>query len=695
MASIRTAIELHDNFTGVLYQVFDAVNMSISAMSELSRSMNEDVDTTSFEAARDSIAQATIAVQELDASMQRVDPAIGENTQRQEQFNREIQEGTDRTGSLIDKIKGAVAAYATIQTVKATLNLSDQMTATTARLNLMNDGLQTTQDLQNMIYLSAERSRGSYQATADAVSKVGLMAEDAFGSSEEVIAFMEQVNKQFKIAGTEAAGIDAAMLQLTQAMGSGILRGEEFNSIMEQAPNIIQAIADYMGVPKGQLKEMAAEGQITAEIVKASIFAAADETNAKFEQMQRTFSQIWTSFRNTALMAFQPVLQRLNGFANSAAFQAFISAAIAAVVRVAGIVMDIFELIAAIGGFVADNWSVIEPIVWGIVGAFAAYHASLVITKVKTAALTIATFEQIAAQKGLNAAIKACPITWIIIGIIAIIAVFYAAVAAVNKLTGSTYSAAGIICGILSIACAFITNLFITFWNISVDVVASLWNAFAAFANFLGNVFNDPVAAVIGLVVGMGDAILGVVEGALEALSWITFGMVDYADDIARIRGNINSWFEENYGDRYTEYVETVNPEFLKMETVDYGDAWDAGYSLGENLNLFGMGDSNIPDMSDYADMSRYGEGLTGDVEELVENTGAIKDGLDITAEELKYLRDIAERDTVNRFTTAEIKIEQTNHNNVSGNMDLDGVVNGLTDAVNEAVDMIAEGVHE
>lgn len=150
----------------------------------------------------------------------------------------------------MNMIKGAVAAYVTIQSVTSALNLSDQLTSTTARLNLMNDGLQTTAELQDMIYLSAERSRGAYQTTADAVSKLGLMAGDAFDSSAEIIAFTEQLNKQFTIAGTEAAGIDAAMLQLTQAMGSGVLRGEEYNSILEQAPNIIQSIADYLEIPK-------------------------------------------------------------------------------------------------------------------------------------------------------------------------------------------------------------------------------------------------------------------------------------------------------------------------------------------------------------------------------------------------------------------------------------------------------------
>ena len=309
-------------------------------------------------------AVADMDVQAANEAYLRLSQKIGNtesyirgNVDEQGRFNQEINEGAANADNLMNAIKGAVAAYATVQTVGKVLDLSDTLTSTTARLNLMNDGLQTTQDLQNMIYLSAERARGSYQATADAVSKLGLMAGDAFGSSEEIVAFMEQVNKQFTIAGTEAAGIDAAMLQLTQAMGSGVLRGEEYNSILEQAPNIIQAIADYMEVPKGQLKDMAADGAITADIVKAAMFAAADETNEKFASMPKTFSQIWTSFQNTALMAFQPVLNRLNEIANSDAFQQFVNNAIEGLSVVAGIALEIFDLLVSVAGTVADNCS--------------------------------------------------------------------------------------------------------------------------------------------------------------------------------------------------------------------------------------------------------------------------------------------------------------------------------------------------
>lgn len=908
MATIRTAIELQDNFTGVLYQVINSVNLGLSAMEDLHQTMNSPVDTASIEAARDSINQATLAVQQLDAAMQgletpasetptaptnsapvvlpvqpdipdplvdqpapvdlpvepeqpepvqvpvhwqsdnmevftstgverfeqevqsannmlntlnqtqsriaaqaaqtdlfpdnaiadmnnmqnrlqaiqqriqtiesnplnmgsdtanaeleqlrgQLDQAVQEqealnravenmdveaanqaylrlsqtvgNTERyirdnvdeQGRFNREIEEGTNEANSLMQTIKGAVAAYATIQTLSAALNLSDQLTSTTARMNLMNDGLQTTQALQNMIYLSAERARGSYQATADAVSKLGLMAGDAFGSSQEIIAFMEQVNKQFTIAGTEAAGVDAAMLQLTQAMASGVLRGEELNSIFEQAPTIIQTIADYLDVPIGSIREMAAEGQITADIVKSAMFAAADETNAKFESMPKTFSQIWTSFQNTALMAFQPVLQRMNEIANSEAFQTFVNNAIEGLSMVAGIALEIFDLLVGVAGVVADNWSWLSPIIYGVAAALAVYYGWLLLTKgaemamaavhgivavakgimaAATMLVTGATWAETTAQYGLNAAMYACPIVWIIILIIALIALFYAAVAAVNKFAGTSVSATGIICGAFMVALAFIGNIFVALWNLVVDVFVLIYNLVATVANFIGNVFTDPIGAICRLFFDLADTVLGILQALASAIDAI-FGS-NLAGSVQGWRDSLGGWVDDTFG-KGEEVMAKMNADDMKLGRFEYGEAWDAGYSFGEgidqsiaNFDPSSLFDTNVPGADDYANLGSYGSGIGGigsGVDDIAGNTGKIADSMDITEEDLKYLRDIAEQEAVNRFTTAEITIEQTNHNTVSGKMDLDGIVSGLTDAANEAVDKIAEGVHE
>lgn len=698
----------------------DQANAELEGLrSQLNQAVQEQENLNRAVADMD-VQTANEAYLRLSQTIGNTESYIRDNVDEQGRFNQEINEGVANADNLMNAIKGAVAAYATVQTVGKVLDLSDTLTSTTARLNLMNDGLQTTQDLQNMIYLSAERARGSYQATADAVSKLGLMAGDAFGSSEEIVAFMEQINKQFTIAGTEAAGIDAAMLQLTQAMGSGVLRSEEYNSILEQAPNIIQAIADYMEVPKGQLKDMAADGAITADIVKAAMFAAADETNEKFASMPKTFSQIWTSFQNTALMAFQPVLNRLNEIANGDAFQQFVNNAIEGLSVVAGVALEIFNLLVSVAGAVADNWSWLSPIIYGVAAALAVYYGYLLVTKAieaistgvkialavasyahaaATGAEASATAAATAAQYGLNTALLACPIVWIIVLIIALIALFYAAVAAVNKFAGTSVSATGIICGVFAVAGAFIGNLFVTLINFVIDIFVVLWNFIAAFANFFANVFNDPVAAIARLFFDLVDTILSLLQSLASAIDTI-FGS-NLAGAVSGWRDSLGGWVDSTFG-KGTEVMAKVNASDYHLERFEYSGAWDAGYSFGEgiedtisNFDPSSLFNTNIPSASDYADLSNYTGSIGDGVGDIADNTGSIKDSLDITEEELKYMRDIAEQEAINRFTTAEITIEQTNNNNVSGSMDLDGVVSGLTDAVNEAVDIITEGVHE
>ena len=685
------------------------LNQAVQAQEEMNRAIQQmDIET------------ANAAYIRLSNTVSNTERYIRDNVDEQGRFNQEINEGVVNADNLMNAIKGAVAAYATVQTVGKALDLSDTLTSTTARLNLMNDGLQTTQDLQNMIYLSAERARGSYQATADAVSKLGLMAGDAFGSSEEIVAFMEQINKQFTIAGTEAAGIDAAMLQLTQAMGSGVLRGEEYNSILEQAPNIIQAIADYMEVPKGQLKDMAADGAITADIVKAAMFAAADETNEKFASMPKTFSQIWTSFQNTALMAFQPVLNRLNEIANSDAFQQFVNNAIEGLSVVAGIALEIFDLLVSVAGAVADNWSWLSPIIYGVAAALIAYYTALGIyngiqlvsngikavaafmEQVHAASLAMeagATFAVTAAQNGLNAALYACPIVWIIVLIIALIALFYAAVAAVNKFAGTSVSATGIICGVFAVAGAFIGNLFVTLINFVIDIFVVLWNFIAAFANFFANVFNDPVAAIARLFFDLVDTILSLLQSLASAIDTI-FGS-NLAGAVSGWRDSLGGWVDSTFG-KGTEVMAKVNASDYHLDRFEYSGAWDAGYSFGEgiedtisNFDPSSLFNTNIPSASDYADLSNYTGSIGDSVGDIADNTGSIKDSLDITEEELKYMRDIAEQEAINRFTTAEITIDQSGmQNTIKSGMDLDGVFSALEDGLNEAIETMTEGVH-
>lgn len=726
------------------------IQQRIQAIENNPLNMGTDRASAELEGLRSQLDQAIQAQNEMNSAMERMDVSaansaymrlsqtvsateryIRDNVDEQGRFNREINEGVHSANNLMDSIKGMVAAYATVQTIGEIIGLSDTMTQTTARLDLIVDDGGSVEDLQNKIFLSAERARGSYLATADAVSKLGMQASQAFSSNDELIAFTELLNKQFVNAGTSAQGIDSVMLQLTQSMAAGVMQGEELNAIMDNASIIVQDIQRYLqevqGIDASNIKELASEGIITAEVIKNAMFYAADETNAKFETMPKTFGQVWQSFQNTALMAFQTVLNRMNDFANSEAFNAFIMSAQEAMLVLAGIVTSIFDMIGAIGTFAYENWSIISPIIWGIIGALAIYAAYLAITKAAelasaagkiilcmasyahaaaTGAEASATAAATAAQYGFNAALLACPITWIIILIIALIALFYAAVAAVNKFAGTSVSATGIICGVFMVAAAFIGNLFVALINFVIDIFVVLWNFIAAFANFFGNVFNDPVGAIARLFFDLVDTVLSLLQSLASAIDTI-FGS-NLAGAVQGWRDSLGGWVDSTFG-QGEEIMAKLNAEDLHLDRFEYSSAWDAGYSFGEgidesiaNFDPSSLFDTNVPGAGDYADLSNYGSDLGGlggigsGVDDIAGNTGAIADSMDITEEDLKYLRDIAEQEAVNRFTTAEINIDQSGmQNTINNGMDLDGFMGSLTDAVNEAIDSMADGIHD
>lgn len=691
-----------------LEQMYAQLNLATQQQEELNRAL-QDMD----------VSAANRAYLNLSQTIGSTEQYIRDNVDEQGRFNQMIRDGTTQADNLMNSIMGIAAAYLSIQGVKNVLDTSDELTQTTARLNLMNDGVQTTQELVDMVYMSAQDARGSFDGMADVVARFGNNAKDAFGSSAEVVDFANLIQKQMTIAGASTQESTNAMLQLSQALGSGVLRGDELNSIFEQAPNLIQNIADYMGEPIGAIREMASEGQLTADIVKASIFAASDDINAKFNEMPMTWGQAMQSFQNTALIAFQPVLQEINQLANSEGFQNFANGAIETMGIVAVAVLNIFELMGAAGSFIADNWSWISPVIYGVAGALAVYYGAklaanavdaigygihLVMAAAQmahaaaTGMLTTATAAEIAAQNGLNGAMYACPLVWIVMLVIALVAAFYGAVAAVNHFAGTSVSATGIICGVLAVAAAFIWNQIAMVINYIIDCFVVLWNFIAAFANFFANVFNDPVGAIARLFFDLADCVLSILESLASAIDTV-FGS-NLASAVSGWRGSLGGWVDDTFG-KGDEVMEKLNSSDYHVKSFNYGDAWNFGYNMGQGIegkitDFFNGG--NTPGAETYTPQN-YGGG--GGIAEGIDGSGAagnisdIKDSVSVTQEELKYLRDLAEQETVNRYTVAQIHIDQTNNNTVSTGTDLDGIVTGLTDAVKEATEIITEGVHD
>lgn len=699
-----------DNANAELEQLRMQLNQVIQEQNSLNQAM-QNMD----------VSAANDAYLHLSQTVGNTERYIRDNVDEQGRFNQEISAGTQQANELTNTIKRAVAAYISIQSVGKALNISDELVQTTSRLNMMNDGVQTTAELVNMVYAAAQDARGSFSQMADVVARFGNNAKDAFSSSEEVVAFADLIQKQMTIAGASTQEAANAELQLSQALGSGVLRGDELNSIFEQAPNLIQNIADYLDVPIGKIREMAADGELSADVVKAAIFSAADDINSKFNEMPMTWGQIWQSMQNTALIAFQPVLQRLNDLANSEAFQTFIQGAIEAMATLANILLNVFEIAASVGAFIGDNWSIIAPIIYGVIAALGAYLAimgivnaitaiSAAIDATKAAADALAagqTFLWTVQQYGLNAALAACPITWIIVLIIALIAIIFAVCNAIAKMTGIANSGFGVITGGVNVVIQFFKNLGLTVANIALGI----GNAIAALASNMMTAFHNAICNVQSWFYNLLSTALSVIEGICAALNKLPFVEFDYSG-ISSAADDYAAKASEAAGNKedYQSISDAFNEGFTTFDAFQDGwasDAFNAGAAWGDgvadkvsNFSLSDVfGQTDIPNVGDYTsgfNDAIANSGIGDGVGSIDDNTGKIKDSLDVTEEDLKYLRDIAEQEAINRFTTAEINVDMSGmQNTVNSGDDIDGFMTKLTDSVNEAVDNMTEGVHE
>ena len=706
-----------DNANAELEQLRMQLNQAIQEQNSLNQTM-QNMD----------VSAANDAYLRLSQTVGNTERYIRDNVDEQGRFNQEVSAGTQQANELTNTIKRAVAAYVSIQTVGKALNISDELVQTTSRLNMMNDGVQTTAELVNMVYAAAQDARGSFSQMADVVARFGNNAKDAFSSSEEVVAFADLIQKQMTIAGASTQEAANAELQLSQALGSGVLRGDELNSIFEQAPNLIQNIADYLDVPIGKIREMAADGELSADVVKAAIFSAADDINSKFNEMPMTWEQIWQSMQNTALIAFQPVLQRLNDLANSEAFQTFIQGAIEAMATLANILLNIFELVGTVGGFIADNWSVISPIIYGVIAALAVYAAYLGIVKGieiasaaataihsvamsakigVMAALTGQTMAATAAQMGYNGALYACPVVWIIVLIIALIAVIMAVCSAIAKMTGIANSGFGVITGGVNVVIQFFKNLGLTVANITLGI----GNAIAALASNMMTAFHNAICSVQSWFYNLLSTALSVIEGICSALNKLPFVEFDYSG-ISSAADDYAAKASEAAGNKedYQSISDAFNEGFTTFDAFQDGwasDAFNAGAAWGDgiadkvsNFSLSDVfGQTDIPNVGDYTsgfNDAIANSGVGDSIGNIDDNTGKIKDSLEVSEEDLKYLRDIAEQEAINRFTTAEINVDMSGmQNTVNSGDDIDGFMTKLTDSVNEAVDNMTEGVHE
>lgn len=646
MAAIREEFILADRFSSTFSRFLRMGREAEELLRRLGSGQggyNEAVRRST--AALEEMAGASRHTNELLEQMSRDLHALREGSSgaagSQERLNRSFHSGASAAGALTGKIRNLAAAYIGLRGIKSFVGLSDTWTQTTARMERMNDGRQTTPELQDMIFQAAQRSRGDYQETANMVAKLGTLAEDAFGSTEEVVAFAEQINKQFALAGTSAQGAQAAMLQLTQAMGSGVLRGEELNSILEQAPTITKAIADYLGVSVGEMRNLAKEGALTADIVKAAIFAAAEETDRAFEAVPLTFSQAGTMLKNEMLNAFRPALEQLNGLLNSDIGQAAVNGLIVGVRLLGNAIVGLIGLVETAAQWVMDNWETVSTVLIG--GAMGI-----------AAVMTAAALQSAAAWIAAN-----WPLMLIVGGITLVI---YMA----RQMGAAWEEIGGVVAGVFGMMYAALMNLFIV----------PAQNGIAMFANFVGNVFNNPIAAVKALFLDAAKTILGY-------LSSVAHGIENLINGIPGMSVNITSKIDGLYSkvQSASQSVKDASgwKEYIKpWSYVDYGETWNKWSAKGRNIGS-SIDNFKLPDIMsnaggkpfDYAAMLEA-SGMPAALDGIGKDTKAIKNSVSLAEEDIKLLVDLAEREYITNVNlTAQTPIINVSGQN-TGDNDLD-----------------------
>lgn len=618
----------------------------------------------------------------------KIPSALNSGINKWKQFNQKIQESNNSANNLKSTITGLVSAIGGIYAVKNVLNMSTQMTNTRARLDLINDGLQTTDELLQYVAKSANESYGGLMTTADAVVKFFGQSGGTFSSVKEAVDFTNQLNKHFIIAGTSAQGVESAVYQLTQSLARGYMDGEDFRNVMEAAQPIIGLIADEMGVGVAELKEMASEGKITGSVIKNAILGAVDETNKKFEQMPNSFEDIWTVFKNKALMAFQSVWDEMEDFFNGDTFQRSLDSMIGLLKNVAKAAVEVFSWFVKIYDFIYSNWSKISPWIVGITGAFLiwkgailAVNTALALQKIAlvgmmfiqsvagviktifaggSVAAAIALYgEQAAAYAatgamwGLSAATTAAlwPLLIIVVIIIAIILAVYAVVWAINYFADTSVSATGIIMGAFYVLGSFIWNLLV-----------SLWNGIVNFAEFLCNVFTHPVWAIkrlfadliiainnmfIALVEPVDETITSLLNGIIDGINWCIDELNDFIESCSDVLAYVGIEIDTiDKLDKLDSVVARIEQDNLTMEEwvgpepegafdfsnakLDYWnvyDAWDSGYDLGKGIGDKVSGFVN-GDMFKTDDLFKTDD-VQNEIDKLKKDMGGITDGLD------------------------------------------------------------------
>lgn len=712
MSTIQGSIMLMDAMSTPLNNIVGAINTTIVALQKVNNT-DVNIDTSRLASAQTMIVQAGAQLSEIEKNIQL---GIQNNTAEQNNFNKSLNQGVSKADSLFSRIKSFIGLYAGIQSVKIGLDVSDNISQTTARLNMINDGKQTTDQLQQAIFQSAKNSRAGFLDTASVVSKLGLLAPQAFNSNMETVKFSELMAKSFKVGGASTQEQTSGMYQLTQAMASGKLQGDEFRSIMENAPLLAQAISKYTGKSIGDLREMSKDGLITSDVIKNAVFAMSDEINTKFNSIPMTFGDIVTQIKSNAVNSFMSISSTMSGIFNSERFQGFIDGVSSFINKAFVMINRLIKGISMVGTVLYEIWGPIQPILVTVLGLLTAYKLVMGFIAVKTAiasgittiynlallakqtmlgAVSVALAKATAAQTGLNLAILTCPITWIIAGVALVIAAIYGVAAVFNKITGKAVSATGIIIGVFYWMGGLIYNIIAATWNKLAQTFVSIYNLGVSIAEFFANVFKHPIRTVAHLFANFINFLIDKVKFLGSIID--TICGTNVVGRLENVQTAIGDWVNEKVGDNEIT-LKRMDATQVMMDRVGLKDMYNKGYEKGANFSLFGKNaETGIDTNTEFGNSTNPEVAKSNDLlKNIDKNTKKSGDMLDLSHDEISYLRDLAEREAINRFTTAEVKVDVggiTQH--VASALDLDDVVDYMTNKMEEGIAIAAEGSYE
>ncbi len=726
---IVSGIQLNDRMTAPLKTIAKTMGQLISSMEKAGNTSISPKDLANLS---DGVLKAQHQIARLKDYYTQATPSISNNAQKQKEWNKEISNANNGMNGLMKKIKGIGATLAAGFTAKKLIDLSDEAVSIDARLNLITDTEEQKGNLKNYIYQMAQESKAPLNAFTSDVAKLGLLAGNVFSNNGEIVQFMGTMQKAFRITGTGGQEASAAMYQLNQALASGKLQGDEFRSVMENAPMLAQAIAKNMGVSLGELKKLGSEGKITSDIIRESVLGMTDEVNAKFKELPMTWGDVWLQIKNFGIRALSPLLSEINKLANSKSFQSLVNSMLSGFYLIAQVGTKVFSGLGKVAEFIYKNWDFIAPLFFGIASAVGVFGVAMAIAKAQTIMATIAemahtavigakimaTWLQIAATQGmtvaqtqLNIATWGFPGTWLVAAIVAIVVIIGAVILSMVKWATGTRTWAGVIVGAFYWIRAVIYNVMSAIaFNVG-SKIALIWNAFASVANFIGNVMRDPASSFINFVKDMALQALDILKGFAGAVDKVVG--TNFAGTVDQWKGNVQgvaTTLSGKYGNG--KYKEVVS----KKTAADFGMDWGrkglgASYSKG---NKIGEGISQkiknpFGDVKSPFDMSSMGgannlakdTGVGGNggkdvgknTGKTADNTGKMANSLEDSEEDLKYLRELAEQEHINQFTTAEIKVEMNNNNKIEKGMDLKEIIDGLANEIETRMTQIAEGV--